>query len=183
MGLEETAAGVAVAAAMAAGGGSGGDNTAAMLAVIAASTWCRQWHRGRLMWAEVIFCTYYYLHNSRVRTDVITIVRRMAKHKSVLRQNTFKTLLKSVLPFRFRPIQPSLISCRCLLPPLGWGWFEFLFQQQYICNLSCTVLDLNEQNRQIGKCCVLSIFDTTDVSQFAVRYEYLLLACPAKARR
>ena len=46
------------------------------------------------MWAEVICCTYYYLHNSRVRTDVITIVRRMAKHTSVLRQNTSKTLLK-----------------------------------------------------------------------------------------
>ena len=29
---------------------------------------------------------------------MIAIVRRMAKHKSVLRQNTFKTLLKSVLP-------------------------------------------------------------------------------------
>jgi len=33
---------------------------------------------------------------SRARTDVITIFRRMAKQKSVLRQNTFKTLLKSV---------------------------------------------------------------------------------------
>jgi hypothetical protein len=42
------------------------------------------------MWAEVIFRTYYnFLHNSRIRTDVITIVRR----KSVLRQNTCKTLL------------------------------------------------------------------------------------------
>jgi len=50
------------------------------------------------MWAEVIFRAYYYLHNSRILTDVITIiVRRMAKQKSVLRQNTFKTLLKSVL--------------------------------------------------------------------------------------
>jgi len=50
------------------------------------------------MLAEVIFRTYYYLHNSRIHTDVITNVRRMAKHKSVLRKNTFKTLLKSVLP-------------------------------------------------------------------------------------
>jgi hypothetical protein len=50
------------------------------------------------MWAEVIFRTYYYLHTIRLHTDVITVVRRMAKHKSVLRQNTFKTLLKSVLP-------------------------------------------------------------------------------------
>jgi len=48
-------------------GGNGGDNAAAMVAVTAAPTWRRQWHRGRLMWAEVIFRTYYYLHNSRVR--------------------------------------------------------------------------------------------------------------------
>jgi len=80
-------------------GDNGGDNTAAMAAVTAAPTLRQQWQRGRPMWAEVIFRTYYYLHNSRVRTDVITIVRRMTKHKIVLWQNTtFKTLLKSVLP-------------------------------------------------------------------------------------
>ena len=47
---------------------------------------------------EVIFRTSYYVHNSKILADVITIVWRVAKHKSVLRQNTFKTLLKSVVP-------------------------------------------------------------------------------------
>ena len=78
--------------------GNGVGNAAAMAAVMAVPTWRWQWQRGWPMWAEVIFCTYFYLHNSRVLTYVITIVRLMAKHKSVLRQNTFKTLLKSVLP-------------------------------------------------------------------------------------
>ena len=37
-------------------GGNGGDDAAAMAAVTAVPTWRRQWQRGRLMWAEVIFC-------------------------------------------------------------------------------------------------------------------------------
>ena len=40
--------------------------------------------RGRPMWTEVIFCIVLTIICMPVRTDVITIVRRMAKHKSVL---------------------------------------------------------------------------------------------------
>jgi len=60
--------------------GNGGNNTAAMAAVTAAPTWRQQWQRGRPLWAKVIFFTYYYLHDSRVRTNVMTIVRHRAKH-------------------------------------------------------------------------------------------------------
>ena len=64
-------------------GGNEGDSAAAMVAVIVAPTWRQQWQRGRPMWGEVIFhSTYYYLLT--VCTDVITIVRRMEKHKSIL---------------------------------------------------------------------------------------------------
>ena len=57
-------------------GGSGGENVAAMAAVTAAPIWRRQWQRGRPMWAEVIFC----------KVLTIICITRMAKHKSVLRE-------------------------------------------------------------------------------------------------
>ncbi len=44
------------------------------------------------MWAEVIFRTYYYLHNGRILTDVITIVRIWQNTKEFCGkhlQNTF----------------------------------------------------------------------------------------------
>ncbi len=80
----ETAAAVAVAAAMATAATAA---TAAVAAVMAAPTWRRQWQRGRPIWSEVIFLVITIICMT-VRTYVITIVRRMAKHKCVLIQIT-----------------------------------------------------------------------------------------------
>ncbi len=71
---------------------------AAMAAVTAAPTWRQQLAGGAANVGRGHLSYLLFLHNSRVRTYVITIVRCMAKHKSVLWQNTFKTLLKNVLP-------------------------------------------------------------------------------------
>jgi hypothetical protein len=53
-----------------------GDGSAKMVPTVA---------RGRPMWVEVIFCTYYYLHDSRYRCNNCQV---HGKHKSVLIQNT-----------------------------------------------------------------------------------------------
>ena len=63
------------------------DNVAAMAAVMAAPAWRRQWQRGRLMWAEVIFhITYLDLHDSTYRCD--NNCQAYDKTQSVLIQNT-----------------------------------------------------------------------------------------------
>ena len=71
------------------GGGNGGDNAAAVAAVTAVPTWRLQWHRGRLMWAEVIFCLTILTIICMSANRCETIVRCMAKHKCVLIQNTY----------------------------------------------------------------------------------------------
>ena len=53
--------------------GDGGANIASTVA------------EGRPMWVEVIFCTYYYLHNSRILTDVITRVQSCKVSTAILR--------------------------------------------------------------------------------------------------
>jgi hypothetical protein len=58
------------------GSGIRNGDVAAMAAVTAAPIWRRQWQRGRPMWAEVIFC----------KLLTIICITRMAKHKSVLRE-------------------------------------------------------------------------------------------------
>jgi hypothetical protein len=112
--VAEMAAAVAVVAAMATvamvattrqpwqwrqqrGSHGSGDGSANMAPTVA---------RGRPMWVEVIFCTYYYLHDSRYRCDnncqVYGKTQKCfdSKHKSVLSESV---------------LQNSLVFCKTLL--------------------------------------------------------------------
>ena len=101
------------------------------------------------MWAEVIFCNYFYLHNSRVLTYyVIAIVRFMAKHKSVLRQNTFKTTFEKCFTVTESFLQNTfvfLICGACLLNKLTEG---HLFPQKGDRLLQHQRLQENMESRQ-----------------------------------
>ena len=83
-------------------GCNGGDNAPAMAAVMAMPTWPQQWQRlrGRTMWVEVIIKVTYY-DNICITVGYVwyrceTIVRHMAKHKSVLREQAQQKKIKKV---------------------------------------------------------------------------------------